>query len=294
MLDHHDRRRRHVDADLDHRRRHQDLRAAGGEVGHHLVLLRRLHPPVHEADAIAEALLQMGVPLRRRGQVDDLGLLDQRADPIDARAAAHRAVDRRHDFVQPLQRQGARVDGLPPGRLLQQARGIEIAIGRHHQGARDRRRRHHQHVGGLALGRQHQALMHAEAVLLVDHGERQIAERDLLLEQRVRADGERDLARLQARQNRRARGRLVAPGQQRRPARRPPRPAARWWRNAGAPGSRSAPAARPGSRPRPPSAWPAAPPPSCRCRRRPAAGAACASPTPCRPGSPPASASARA
>ena len=57
--------------------------------------------------------------------------------------------------------------------------------------------------------------MHAEAMLLVDHGQGEIAERDLLLEQRVRADGERDLARLQAGQNRRARGRLVAPGQQR-------------------------------------------------------------------------------
>ena len=36
--------------------------------------------------------------------------------------------------------------------------------------------------------------MHAEAVLLVDDGEREIAERDVLLEQRVGADQEVDVA----------------------------------------------------------------------------------------------------
>ena len=40
--------------------------------------------------------------------------------------------------------------------------------------------------------------MHAEAVLLVDDGQRQIAERDLVLEQRVRADQEIDLAEREA------------------------------------------------------------------------------------------------
>ena len=42
--------------------------------------------------------------------------------------------------------------------------------------------------------RQRQALVHAEAVLLVDDGEREIAERDVLLEQRMRADQEVDIA----------------------------------------------------------------------------------------------------
>ena len=50
--------------------------------------------------------------------------------------------------------------------------------------------------------------MHAEAVLLVDDGEREIAERDLVLEQRVGADDEIDLAGGErARGCRRARGR---------------------------------------------------------------------------------------
>ena len=36
--------------------------------------------------------------------------------------------------------------------------------------------------------------MHAEAVLLVDDGEREIAERDIVLEQRMGADDEIDIA----------------------------------------------------------------------------------------------------
>ncbi len=54
--------------------------------------------------------------------------------------------------------------------------------------------------------------MHAEAVLLVDDGEREIVELDLLLKQRVGADQEIDVAERQpfenaSRARRRARGR---------------------------------------------------------------------------------------
>ena len=44
------------------------------------------------------------------------------------------------------------------------------------------------------LLRQREPLMHAEAVLLVDDREREIVERDVLLEQRVGADQQVDLA----------------------------------------------------------------------------------------------------
>ena len=44
-----------------------------------------------------------------------------------------------------------------------------------------------------------EALVHAEAVLLVDDGEREIAERDLVLEQRMGADQQIDLAGCEAR-----------------------------------------------------------------------------------------------
>ena len=45
-----------------------------------------------------------------------------------------------------------------------------------------------------ALRLQRQALVHAEAVLLVDDGEGEVAEHDVRLEQRVRADEDVDLA----------------------------------------------------------------------------------------------------
>ena len=71
---------------------------------------------------------------------------------------------------------------------------------RHQQRARDRRRRHDQHVGAAAaaLGLQREALMHAEAVLLVDDGEGEIVEDHVGLEQRVRADEDVDLAAARA------------------------------------------------------------------------------------------------
>ena len=176
------------------------------------------------------------------------------------------------------------VTGLRPGGLLRQPRDVEVAVVRHQQRARDGRRRHHQHVGaaGAALRLQREPLVHAEAVLLVDDGEGQVAEGDVGLEQRVRADEDVDLAGREA-----ARAAPCAACPSRAPsagrcAARPPRPAARSSRDAGAPAPRSAPSARPARPPRRRSPSPSAPRPSCRSRRRPAAGAACAAAPPCR------------
>ena len=102
-----------------------------------------------------------------------------------------------------------------------------------------------------ALGGEPEPLVHAEAVLLVDHRERQIGEADLVLEQRVRPDGDRRCGRAPDRRalrsgRRRARARSAAPARDR------PAPAARSGRrDAGGPGPRSAPSARPARRPRP-------------------------------------------
>ena len=156
MLDHHHRRRRHVDADLDHRRRHQDLRAAGGEIGHRLVLLApsssgRARGRRDRRSAAADARVAVpkrARPGRRPPTPRPAGRPNRPRAPLPtARSTAATTSSSRSSGT------ARGVDGLPSGRLLQQARGIEIAIGRHHQGARDRRRGHHQHVGGLALAR---------------------------------------------------------------------------------------------------------------------------------------------
>ena len=87
---------------------------------------------------------------------------------------------------------------------------------RHDERARDGRRRHDQHVGAgaAALGLQRQALVHAEAVLLVDDGEGEIAEDHVRLEQRVRADDDVDVAAGEALQHLLARAALLAPREQ--------------------------------------------------------------------------------
>ena len=54
VFDDHDRRLRHVDADLDHRRRDQHLRLAALEALHRRILVGPRHAAVHEPDRIAE------------------------------------------------------------------------------------------------------------------------------------------------------------------------------------------------------------------------------------------------
>ena len=54
MLDHHDRRVGHVDADLDDSGGDQHGNLAGAETLHRAVLLRRAHPPVDQPDPAPE------------------------------------------------------------------------------------------------------------------------------------------------------------------------------------------------------------------------------------------------
>ena len=212
VLDHHDGGFRHVDADLDHRGGDQKLRLAGGKARHGGVLLGALHAAMHQVDLLAETLAQFLEALLRGGEIDLFGFLDQRADPIGALPAADRAADRVLDFLDARERNGAGVDRLAAGRLLAQFGDVHVAEIGQHQRARDRRGGEHQHVDRLALLRQRQPLMHAEAVLLVDDGQREIVERDLFLKQRVGADQEIDVAERQpvenaSRARRRARAR---------------------------------------------------------------------------------------
>ena len=128
-----------------------------------------------------------------------------------------RAPDRGHHLVEAIERDGAGVDRQPPGRLLLELGDVHVAEGGQHQRARDRRRGHHQHVDRRTLAGERQALVHAEAVLLVDDGERKIAEIHLVLEQRMGADQEIDLARGEAVENAGPLAAAFAPGENRDP-----------------------------------------------------------------------------
>ena len=152
--------------------------------------------------------------LTRGGEIGVLGFVDQRADPIGLGALRQRPADRGHDLVEAFERHRAGVDRLPSGRLFGQPRHVEIAIGGHHQGARDRRRGHQQGVGVMALFGEGQALLDAKAVLLVDDHEREVAKGDVGLQQRVGPDDDRGQARGEAGQGRVARPAFLPPGQQ--------------------------------------------------------------------------------
>ena len=85
-------------------------------------------------------------------------------------------------------------DRRAPGGQLAQLGLVEVAVDEHGRGARNRRRRHHQHVGRLALLAEQVALLDAEAVLLVDHRDAEARELDAAVDQRVRADQDVDVA----------------------------------------------------------------------------------------------------
>ena len=77
---------------------------------------------------------------------------------------------------------------------------VEVAEDHHGRRARDRRGRHHEQVRVAVgpLGAQRRPLLHAEAVLLVDHDAPERSERDLLGQQRMRPDHDAHLARREA------------------------------------------------------------------------------------------------
>ena len=150
--------------------------------------------PCTRSTASPKRCPQSLVPLLGGGEIDAFGFLDQRADPIDAAAGVERARYRVDHFAQTVEGHGTRIDLLPARRLFAQLGNVHVAEIGQHQSARDRRRREHEEIDRLALVRQSKPLVDAEAVLFVDDRQREIAERDVLLEQRMRADDEIDIA----------------------------------------------------------------------------------------------------
>src|SRR2546426_9182886 len=114
---------------------------------------------------------------------------------------------------------GVQTCALPIWRQLVEDRDVEVAVERQGERSRDRRGRHHEEVGVLALAAEPGALLDAEPVLLVHDGEAEAAELHTFLHERVRADDARDVPRGDPRPARGALARLERRGEQR-PARR--------------------------------------------------------------------------
>ena len=167
---------------------------------------------VRREDVLREVVRHLG----RRLEVDLLRLLDQRIDDVGLPARVELLADEVVDLVAPRLGLGDRLDRQAARRQLADHRDVEIAVGRQRERARNRRRGHHEDVGVQPLGAQRRALQHAEAMLLVDDDQPELAERDVILHERVRADDQVERAagelrlRLAALPRRRAR-RSAAP-----------------------------------------------------------------------------------
>ena len=196
-LDHHHGGIGHVDADLDHRGRDQDVDLAAGEALHHHFLV--LEPAVNQAHPhrFGEDILPEPFELGGRGTGHDrFGLLDERTDDeglVTGRDLfAHEVIGQIPVFgVDHL-----RLDRDAAQRHLVDDGQRHLPVHRQRQRAWDGRGGHGKEVRpASAFGAQQLALASPEPVLLVDDCETQVEELDLVLDQGVRADHERAVAR---------------------------------------------------------------------------------------------------
>ena len=102
-------------------------------------------------------------------------LLDQRADDVRLPALREVRSQARVRLGAALVGHPGRHDRLAARRRLRDLAHGEVAVDRERERARDRRRGHVEHVRGAPL-RQRRALLDAEAVLLVDDGDGEVAE----------------------------------------------------------------------------------------------------------------------
>ena len=172
VLDNEDTRIRHVHADLDDRGRDKQLDAIGVEPLHHRFLLGGLHAPVEQptGNPAKNTVGQFLIDLLHRGQTALLARLDERADDVSLPSRldflAHKGIDL---LACPFIAQKC-PNGLPSRRQVLNARNIEITVDRERHCARNRGRRHNEHIGRhRALFFQCRPLCHTEAVLLVRH-----------------------------------------------------------------------------------------------------------------------------
>ena len=189
LLDDHDRRVRDVDADLDHGRRDEDVQLARLELRHDAAPLGGAQAPVQAADAVAAELGRAeSLGLLLGGARDTrLGRLDERADDVRLPAVVQVPAEPRVRLRAAVVGHPRRDDRLAVGRRQRELRDLEVAVDGQRERARDRRRGQVEDVRAPPLD-ERRALRDAEAVLLVDDRDREVAEVDLLLDQRVRAD----------------------------------------------------------------------------------------------------------
>ena len=134
-------------------------------------------------------MLQLLQLLRGRPHAELVGLLNERADHEDLAAGIDLLADEVVSIRPLLGGNQAGLDRPAPRWHLVEDRDVEVAEEREAECARDRGRCHREEVrDALALLADREALADAEAVLLIDDGQGQVAELDPLLDQGMRPD----------------------------------------------------------------------------------------------------------
>ena len=200
VFDDHERGVRHVHAHFDDGGGDQQVDVAAFERGHDFFLFQRLHASVDQRHLeFRQRFVQRLRGIRRRLQLKRLRLLDQRADPVGLAPGGAGVANAADDIGTACGRDRHGLDRFAPRRQLVDHRHVEVGIQALGEGARDRGGRHDQlmrtAIAAAPLLAQRQALMHAEAVLLIDDDESQIGKFDVCLKQRLGADGDGGLPR---------------------------------------------------------------------------------------------------
>ena len=201
LFDQHDRRLRHIHADLDDGGRDQKARCAGGEIGQRRFPHRQILQAMGHADQAGETGRQFGEAILGGHRIIALAAGDGADHPVGAFAARQRFPQPVDDVGQALLAHDAGGDGLAAGGFpFQSADGHLAPLGQQ-QRARDGGRGHHQHIRIPPLIGQHQPLPDPEAVLFIDDGKAEVVELHRILEQRMGADDDADPPGGEAAQN---------------------------------------------------------------------------------------------
>ena len=180
IFDDHQARVRHIDADFDDGCRDQQRCFARCEIFHRALFLVRLQAPVHEIDAmIRQRARQFAVDRFGRLRLQLFGFFDDRADPIGLTPFRARGANAFDHFVAPSVRDGDRRHRRAAGRKFIDRRDIQIGVRGHRQRARNRRRGEHElmrhAIAAAAFVAQQKPLVYAEAVLLIDDDQPELA-----------------------------------------------------------------------------------------------------------------------
>ncbi len=217
VLDHDARRVGDVDAYLDDARGDEDVDLPAGKSLHRrrpfrLVEARVRHPYADRREVARE----LPVHLLRATEAARTTLIDSRVHEVRLVPRLYLASDKRIDLGVVAHARQVRLHRLAPRRQGVDRTHLAVPKRRQREGARDRRRAHHEHVGGGPARQEPLTLLDAELVLLVDDRESEVGPREIVGEERVRSDHQVERAVGERRRKLAPRGRGHRSGRERR------------------------------------------------------------------------------